>query len=387
MRVTGGRRFTRPSVLPLWVALLAVPSWAQDRVDGYVPPPKDLKQIGDHWTPYSAPQPDAASKVHLIQGGDSLWSLAQQYYGDPYLWPTLWDANRYVLYSHWIYPGDPLIVPGKPNQVADATPAPTPTATPAAAWTENSGDENAAAAEAPAATPPTRSGPMLVPAAEQQEIACAGQLYDHFDPNPLQISGRETTDRQMQSALDIVYLSAGRDMNVQAGDEYVVIRRGKEIKHPLTNKPAAIYVQRVGRLKVLAVLANSSIAEVTLSCDGVLKGDYLVPYKEMPVPMVERQPLAMFETADAARLSGTVLVSHDDRSTFSGSGDLVGIDLGAGAGLTAGDRVYFWHAQEGTEARRLVAQGVVLATNGGGSTVKILEARSEVRIGDAAEVH
>ncbi|MDQ7087944.1 MAG: hypothetical protein Q9Q13_08840 [Acidobacteriota bacterium] len=40
----------------------------------------------------------------------------------------------------------------------------------------------------------------------------------------------------------------------------------------------------------------------------------------------------------------------------------------------------------GASPRRVVAQGVVLVTNAGGSMVKILESRAEVRVGDAAEV-
>ena len=85
-------------------------------------PPKNLKQVGDHWTPWEPPQP--TSESYAIQSGDTLWSLAGKWLGDPHLWPQIWDQNRYILDSHWIYPGDPLAVPGKPTVVPPEGPTP-----------------------------------------------------------------------------------------------------------------------------------------------------------------------------------------------------------------------------------------------------------------------
>ncbi len=257
--------------------------YAEDKLDdakaGYVPPPKNLKLVGNHWTPYDAAQPPEGAEVHVVVAGDCLWALADKYYSDPYLWPTIWDANRWVTYSHWIYPGDPLVIPAKPNLVAGAETSTPETAAPEA----TSGQEEQAVEQASAptrsATPSRPTGPVLVPAAEQVEIACAGQLYEHFDPNPLTISGRETDKKEMQGDGDIVFLSAGRDMNIAPGSEFTVVRPGGVVKHPTTQKPAAVFVQRMGRVRVIAVQTNSATAEVTLSCDGLGVGDYLIPYK------------------------------------------------------------------------------------------------------------
>ena len=34
--------------------------------------------------------------------------IAGQLFGDPYLWPQLWEANQYILDAHWIYRGPGL---------------------------------------------------------------------------------------------------------------------------------------------------------------------------------------------------------------------------------------------------------------------------------------
>ena len=75
------------------------------------PPPQPLRLVNGHWTPYDPPSdfPDGAT-VHTIVRGDTLWDLAAAYLGDPYLWPQLWERNPYIKDSHWIYPGDPVVI-------------------------------------------------------------------------------------------------------------------------------------------------------------------------------------------------------------------------------------------------------------------------------------
>jgi len=89
------------------------------------PPPRPLHKIGDHWTPYEPPTefpPDV--QVYTIQPGDTLWALAKKNLGNPYLWPQIWEKNKYIRDAHWIYPGDPLIIGPKAEEVSPAA-APT----------------------------------------------------------------------------------------------------------------------------------------------------------------------------------------------------------------------------------------------------------------------
>lgn len=42
---------------------------------------------------------------YVVKEGDTLWSISQKFFGDPYQWPKLWSLNPEITNPHWIYPG------------------------------------------------------------------------------------------------------------------------------------------------------------------------------------------------------------------------------------------------------------------------------------------
>lgn len=83
-------------------------------------------------TPGVALAQAAAPQTHTVRKGDTLWDLAKQYRGDPFLWPDLYRLNTGVVADpHWIYPGEVLSLSGSDTVHAvptTDTPAPTPVA-------------------------------------------------------------------------------------------------------------------------------------------------------------------------------------------------------------------------------------------------------------------
>src|SRR2546427_2562248 len=160
-------------------------------------PPTNLKKVGDHWTPYDPPDPESFppdATLHIIVPGDTLWDLADLVFGNPYLWPQIWNENRYIQDSHWIYPGDPLLLPARPTVVGEIVPQgqegapPVPQAVAPEKPQEaeqppvpEEEEEEAPMAAAPPPAPPAprtahapRTVPKLEPLADDYDIRCSG---------------------------------------------------------------------------------------------------------------------------------------------------------------------------------------------------------------------
>jgi len=59
--------------------------------------------------------------THEVVKGNTLWDLAEQYLGNPFRWPLIYEANRDRIEDpHWIYPGQIFIIPGLEGAQAQA---------------------------------------------------------------------------------------------------------------------------------------------------------------------------------------------------------------------------------------------------------------------------
>lgn len=241
------------------------------------PPPQPLHKVGDHWTPYEPPTefpPDV--QVYTIQPGDTLWDLAQRFYGDPYLWPQLWEPNTYIRDAHWIYPGDPLIVMPRPGEAAPVEPVPEAGGEPQAIVEPGApgiepGAEPAAEAEA--------EGPPLVAIGSEADVYCFAYLDDVGEELPYRITGaEEAPNRYTYSTGDILYVSGGEADGVSAGQEYFVIKAGETLRHPATGARIGRVMHYQGHLRILCTTDHGATAEVLSSCDAILVGDLLKPF-------------------------------------------------------------------------------------------------------------
>ncbi|TFG39614.1 MAG: LysM peptidoglycan-binding domain-containing protein [Candidatus Aminicenantes bacterium] len=286
------------------------------------PPPQPLHFVNDHWTPYDPPTdiPDDAM-VHVIVKGDTLWDLAAHYLGDPFLWPQIWERNPYIRDSHWIYPGDPLIIDLAVQEAeVEEFEIPVDESVTSDYLDDTSGVEEE----------------LPYPLGRSADVYCFAELIEDESIFPFAIASAEQIQFQTQfSEGNIVYIDGGVEQGVQAGDRFFILHRLRPLKHPISNSPLGVVYQQVGQLKVLCAQENTSIAEIYYACDPIVIGDVLEPFKPIPVPLViAPDPTDRCDVPNGKPL-GYLTYNRDDQVDI-GTNWLVFLDLGAADGIYPG---------------------------------------------------
>jgi nucleoid-associated protein YgaU len=73
-----------------------------------------IAQLAAHASDSSGSEVQGYQLDVMVTRGDSLWSIAQQVYGDGRLWPLIWAANQGTIGGNpnMIFPGQVLRLPG-----------------------------------------------------------------------------------------------------------------------------------------------------------------------------------------------------------------------------------------------------------------------------------
>lgn len=340
-------------------------------------PPKNLKKMADgHWTPWDPPVPPDGANVHVIEKGDTLWDLSAKHLGNPYLWPQIWDQNRYVLDSHWIYPGDPIILPAL--EVVPENP------TPVAEVPVGGGEQ----AEEKEVLPPPP--PQEYPIGDRRDLYCSTTIHDGPLKDLPAIVAAEKEVIIGLAAMDVVYINAGSNAGVKPGDRFTIKRDNGEVKHPVTHEVLGHRIDRMGELTVIAVQENAATAEITFSCEDIKRTDMLEPYAEIPMTTRTKgfsSTMDRYNPRGSGKSAGYVVMTRDPLTTF-GTGNVVSIDLGSREGLKQGDFLTIFRPNpEGHDLPRVnLGEAVVLMPEDRSSVVKITTSVKVIYLGDRVEV-
>jgi len=328
LRAQEGQAAT-PQAKPDTKPAVNVPPEVQQKAKTYKgspTPPKDLKREADgHWTPYTAPEKaPEGTEAYVIQKGDCLSVLAQQKLGTWLLWPQLWDQNTYIKDAHWIYPGDPLYIT-KPKVVSEEGPI-------AAPETPKPGEQAQVQIETEAPQPPVN----------EYDIYCTGFITKNFRVPHLTIVSSPNNHVGLSDG-DVVYLNEGKAEGLESGMKFQVLFAGPSVYHPMTGEYIGRFIRRVGQVKVLAVQAHVSLAAITQSCDEIVVGLCLAPWKAIPIPWDINASAAVPLQVDppSQKPMGRVIWS-EDRLEATGQHNTIYVELGAKSQLLPGDKVWIF---------------------------------------------
>ncbi len=194
-------------------------------------------------------------------------------------------------------------------------------------------------AERPPVVAPAQTQAPQADATRESEFECSGFIEHQPPASRLEIIGAEEEQEQRHFAEgDYLYISGGTQAGVRVGDEYSVVRPRGRFKSPVSRKGGSLgmYTQQVGRLRVVNVKQNVSVALVTRTCDDILLGDLLRVAPQRTKPFIRAEASLDRFAEPSGKQQGRILMARDGRELLSRD-HVVFIDLGAEDNIKAGD--------------------------------------------------
>ena len=258
---------------------------------------------------------DQETYVHVVVKGDTLWDICEGLYGNPWVWPKVWQLNPHITNPHWIYPGTKLRVYYEIPKGFETVTA-----------MEQTAPETKLEAEV--SPPPPPPLPPKVPTLTFSEIDQVGFITP-FRPKGDGVILGEERQRKLIGAADKIYLQFQESSKEEKGDRFFVFRSSEMIYHPVTHKEVGYLNTIQGVVEVTEVSAEFAKAIVRSSYDAISPGDKLMPYQK-------RSGEINFAPG-AEPIEGNIILSQGENFII-GDRQIVFIDLGEADDIKAGNR-------------------------------------------------
>ncbi len=314
--------------------------------------------VGAQDTTTAAP----AAGSHTVVRGETLWSIASQYFADPLLWPEIYRRNTAVIEDpHWIYPGEVLELGGIATAPVDTTPL-APQEIPSDTIAAVPGDTTPIAELPP--PPPEPEGPgtifdRQVERTHQMQDILRNQSRQIYRPvrrgefysagfltegerlpwaevvgNTAKPSISVLADPTVAGMFDEIAITPPAQASYHIGDSLLIARIDRDLD------PWGDVVVPQGVARVTAVQADQVLAQVIMQFGRIRAGCVALPLEPFKDPG-EVRPAAVDQG-----LEGHV-VALRDRHTLAGQLQVVFLDKGRADGVAMGDVFEAYRAATG----------------------------------------
>ena len=254
--------------------------------------------------------------------------------------------------------------------------------------------------------------------ATEADVLCAGMVTTEKPSDETYIiSGEEADPQTVFSSGQYVYINRGSGAGVKVGDQFMVLRQSYDFlhvqfydqEHKLSNAMGKQW-DDVGRVRVVVVHPNVSIAQISYACTFVQRGDIVRPAVDYPI--FPFRPLKDFDrfAPPSGKVSGRVVRAKNLRA-LEDRGAVVYVNV---TGVKPGDYIRFYRPTARKDSaiyqiggmsdhvfgfgstpqrwkpadlpREVIAEGVVLRITPSSASVLIYNPLREVFIGDYAEL-
>jgi len=272
--------------------------------------------------------------THTVVTGDTLWDLAETYYGNPWDWRRIWNANRSLVQDpNLIFPGQVLTIPAKTAEVQSVevqTPAQpaAPVPVPGGAATEDLAGRPTIFRETPSAYGAVITGgsaPYL--AVSRSDVYSAPRLvrlgeevaYDGILESFAESANSSETPRPFDK-VRVRFTGAAPS----AGTDLQVFRVTKTIKD------VGRVVTPTGVVHVDTVDDSTAVVLVTKEFGRIQLGDLLGPLPSFSLTPGE-------SARDVSGGSRAMIMGFARRGVVQGVGEVAFLDQGLDDGVAVGD--------------------------------------------------
>jgi hypothetical protein len=302
---------------------------------------------------------------HVVKKGDTLSSVCELYFADPWCWPQLWASNPHVTNPHWIFPGDIL-------RLGSAAPAPK--------------------------APPADTGMRLTSNRKIPFDSKSVLLREtgFIDIKALAESAKISGSKEEKILLatgDQAYVNFTKDRPLQAGERYSVFvaDTNNPVRAPETGEILGYLVRVYGDILIDQVADKNVGRGVLMDLAEPVERGYGVSPKVRLFKQIQPRPARVnLEARVVASFSPSILLAAEN---------FVVISRGAMDGLDVGNRTFVvrrgdgyrpimegWQKPDLRFPKEVVAELWVMDVRERLAVAWVARSTKELRVGEVAEV-